>query len=233
MKTFKFFILSICTLFISQSLEARHLLGGSMTYECIEPGRYSFTMTVYRDGNCANCADFDNPAAIAVYNCPVGTNCEDLTQMDAFLSISAPPPTISIFTSDITTCMDGMQISNGDNIQKATYEFELSLPISTSKYIVNYQRCCRDEILSNIQDPSNQGFTLFSEITPLAQQECNSSPIIDDLRATYQVCVGELTQIDFSATDNDNDQITYRICSPIQGGGATLRVRFQFRTIFL
>jgi len=57
---------------------ARHIIGGVMTYRCLNPGTYEFTLKVYRDCNCTNCADFDPVASIGIYRC-VGTNCSPQT----------------------------------------------------------------------------------------------------------------------------------------------------------
>jgi len=48
-------------------VQARHIIGGVMTYTCLGGGDYEFILTLYRDCNCTNCADFDSIAAIGIY----------------------------------------------------------------------------------------------------------------------------------------------------------------------
>ena len=217
----KITLLFCLTFLVGQPIFAGHLLGGHMRYECLSEGEYRITMTVFRDGNCTNCASFDNPAMIGIYRCAANENCEGLSQQDAFIARPVGPLRIDTLQNNSFNCMDGTQLFSA-NIQIATYEFELNLPVETDfKYVISYQRCCRDNKITNIKEPSSQGFTISTELSPSAQQLCNNSPLLA-LDPIQPACIGELTQLDFSASDADSDSLVYTVCSPLQGGGAIL-----------
>ena len=79
-----------CLLLAVGSIQARHIVGGVMTYECLGNGNYAFTLKVYRDCNCTDCANFDPQALIAVYRCGGATNCANLNQNSFFRRIDVP-----------------------------------------------------------------------------------------------------------------------------------------------
>ena len=47
--------------------QAKHIIGGEMTYRCLGNNQYEFTLRVYKDKFCTACADIDPQASIAIY----------------------------------------------------------------------------------------------------------------------------------------------------------------------
>ncbi|MBL0237276.1 MAG: hypothetical protein IPQ02_11870 [Saprospiraceae bacterium] len=92
------------------------------------------------------------------------------------------------------------------------------MPIVTSTYVIAYQRCCRNETISNILNPGDQGAAYTIEITPLAQQVCNNSPLFKKFPPIV-ICVNSHLVFDHSATDPEGDLITYEFCNPYTAGG--------------
>ena len=66
------------------AVQAKHLIGGNITYKCLGNGDYSFTLKVYRDCNCADCAQLDNIADIGIYRCNGDAECGKLRQNSVF-----------------------------------------------------------------------------------------------------------------------------------------------------
>ena len=64
----------LCFLFLLSSTQAnaKHLVGGTISYKIVSHGansnRYAFTMYLYRDCNSVNGAPFDGIAAIGIFN---------------------------------------------------------------------------------------------------------------------------------------------------------------------
>ena len=56
------------TLITPNNARAYHLIGGELTYECLGNDDYTIRLKIYRDCYCTNCADFDNPAYVFIYN---------------------------------------------------------------------------------------------------------------------------------------------------------------------
>jgi gliding motility-associated-like protein len=204
----------IASFLLLTSLQAKHIIGGVMTYECLGNDRYEFTLRVFRDNNCTDCADFDPVAAIGVYRC---NNCTSESQNDPYLQINTP----LLSNIDVDNPDYPCLIPPDVRVQEGLYRFELTLPQSDQSYHISYQRCCRNVTISNILFPENTGATYSIELTPEAQAVCNNTPVFNEFPPTI-ICVGTPLSFDHSATDADGDQLVYSFCSPLNGGGPIL-----------
>lgn len=205
-------------LFLGWNAQARHIIGGDITYECLGNGEYEFTLKIYRDCNCTMCADFDPEAFIAVYRCGNNVSCGSMNQSSFFQRIDVPLQGVPVnIEAPDYPCLIPPNVC----VEEGTYVFTLNLPVSTESYHISYQRCCRNVTINNIIAPDDSGATYTIEITPEAQQLCNSSPIFNDFPPTV-ICAGAPIDFDHSATDPDGDQLVYEFCPPLLGGGPLL-----------
>ena len=206
-------------LLISTLLEGRHIIGGEITYECLGEvngqRRYKFTMRIYRDCACQNCAELDSEAPISIYRCGVKQQCSAFGQNNTFLDFNVRLQTAKKVDPPDFPCL---QLPPNICVEEGFYEFEANLPVSEESYHIIYQRCCRNETISNIVAPGDAGATYSVEITPQAQLACNNSPKFKDFPPTV-ICVNQRLEFDHSATDRDGDQLVYEFCSPELGGG--------------
>lgn len=209
--------LIISALFWGSLLQARHIIGGVITYECLGGGNYEFTLKVYRDCNCTMCADFDPEAFIAIYRCGQGINCSGLNQNSYFKRLNVPLLSSTNIEAPDYPCLIPPDVC----VEEGLYKFTVNLPASTESYHISYQRCCRNITISNIINPSDAGATYTIELTPAAQQVCNNSPVFDAFPPTV-ICAGAPLMYDHSATDPDGDQLVYSFCPPLLGGGPLL-----------
>ncbi|MFN0033494.1 MAG: HYR domain-containing protein [Saprospiraceae bacterium] len=203
-------IFALLFLFAAESF-ATHIVGGGVTYECIgSVGNnriYRFTMKVYRD--CLNGqAPLDDPAHMAIYT----GNFQVNSLFDAFDVDLASVQEVTINQPD---CIDNLpEIC----LQEATYTWEVTLPVINQSYLIEYQRCCRTDAITNIENPGGTGATYYVEITPASQQLCNSSPAFSNFPPVV-ICNNYPLEVDYSATDSDGDQLVYSFCAPFAGGG--------------
>ena len=216
-KQLKFITLIIVLLGLFNQAEARHIIGGNMTYTCLGGDDYRFTLKVYRDCNCTMCAEFDQLAYVAVYRCGNNINCNNLGQNSYFTRVDVPIQSEQPVEAPDYPCLIPPNIC----VEEATYVFELNLPASDESYHISYQRCCRNETITNIINPDDSGATYTIELTPEAQVECNDSPVFNDFPPTV-ICVDAELEFDHSATDPNGDQLVYEFCSPLLGGGPLL-----------
>ena len=218
-------ILGLTLFFFSGNLNARHIIGGVITYECLGGGDYEFTMKIYRDCNCTNCADFDPIAFIAIYRCGDNTDCSALGQNDYLHRVDAPLLSSENVMAPDYPCLIPPNVC----VQEGLYRFKLSdyginLPALTNdSYHITYQRCCRNETINNIIAPDDSGATYTVELTPdiMATSPCNNSPVFNDFPPIV-ICAGSPLVFDHSATDPDGDQLVYEFCAPLLGGGPLL-----------
>lgn len=193
------------------SAEARHILGGYMSYRYVGDS-VQVTMVIYRD--ClGGGAPFDNPASIAVYR--DGVLFQEI--MVTALAIENITPLPSDFPCDATNipviCAE-----------RGTFSFALYLPVSdaTGTYDLVYQRCCRSNGTTNLIDPGASGHSLTVSITPAARQLKNSSPTFSNALPQLFACLHQPNVLDLSATDAEGDTLLYSLCSPLSGGGPIL-----------
>ncbi|MFK8105031.1 MAG: PKD domain-containing protein [Saprospiraceae bacterium] len=185
-------------------LSAKHIIGGEITYVCNGGGVYTFTMKIYRDCS-SDGADFDSPAFIGIYR---GSTFLGKLDVNIDGGINNIPPVIK-------PCLI---LPEGICVQEAVYTFQATLPTVSQSYHIVYQRCCRNNTITNIVDPGDSGATYTVELTPEAQGVCNNSPTYDSFPPIV-ICAGESIDFDHGATDPDGDQLVYEFCSPLLGGG--------------
>ncbi len=210
-------IFSLCALmalFLFPSLvEARHIIGGDITYECLgepSPGmkRWRFTMHIYRDcyGNGAN---FDVPATFSIYR-----GSETVNILHSTYSINNYDYTKLI--PDTPQCVTNIPFVC---VEEAVYSFEATLPVLTNEsYFIVYQRCCRNNTITNIISPGDVGATYTIELTPAAMAVCNNSPSFTNFPPII-ICNNLPLTFNHSATDPDGDILVYSFCQALAGGG--------------
>lgn len=214
---FCLFLLGICC---STPLSAAHIIGGEITYECLGDGsnpntrRYQFIMTIYRD--CAGGgADFDSGPSGA-FEATVSIYKESDSDNPVENLILGGPDVTLIDPNAGNPCLI---VPPDICVQEGIYVFPvLELPIINESYHVAYQRCCRNNTISNIHSPDDTGATFSIEVTAQAQTLCNNSPVFNNFPPPV-ICAGEPLSFDHSATDADGDQLVYEFCSPLRGGG--------------
>ena len=187
-------------------VQATHIIGGEINYTCMGNEQYEVELTVYRD--CffgADNAFFDNPASIAIYD----ANNILLDELRLpFLNNDTLTPIVS------DSCLF---VPSSVCVHTASYRGMVDLPFSTGGYTIVYQRCCRNETITNIIDPLNTGATFTATISDVALMECNSGPKFKNFPPLF-ICVNEPINWDHSANDVEGDSLRYSLCAPYAGG---------------
>jgi gliding motility-associated-like protein len=188
------------------SLNATHIVGGRIGYNCLGGDQYEIVLSIYRD--CYNGdqqAPFDDPAYVAIYD-------QSGVLVD---NISMPLMEDDTLTSFITDpCL---VIIQEVCVHTTTYRKVVTLPFLTGGYTLAYQRCCRNITINNIIDPVATGATFDIKLSELSMQDCNSSPEFINYPAIY-ICADQPLDFDHSAIDVDGDSLVYSLCIPNSGG---------------
>jgi len=191
-----------------------HLVGGDLTYVYNGGNSYTFTLTIYRDCNCPPpCANLDGSINYSIFR---GTT---LTHPGPFNNKTAN----IVGPTQVPISTQGICLATIPNVcvEKGVYTFTEILPPSPQGYTVAYQRCCRNQTIQNIFDPSTEGMTLSVNIPPTGATNNSATwnnfpPII--------ICANNPFEFNHSATDIDGDSLVYSICDPLDGGNATSTV---------
>lgn len=203
-----------------KTAESAHIIGGEITYECLgytrnDPAtnsrRYRFTMKIYRD--ClAPGSNFDStpgnfPASVTLYRGP-----QDTRPMVFYL----PAPRVTRVQPDPgNSCVE---VPQNVCVEQGIFTLETDLPIINESYILSYQRCCRNNTITNITSPERSGATYTIELTAEAQQSCNNSPVFRFFPPIV-LCAGTPFTFDHSGTDAEGDSLVYELCGSLLGGG--------------
>lgn len=212
-----FFILM---LFISDSF-ASHISGGEMIYEYLGPGsvanskRYRFTLKLFRDELCTNCAVMPGQVRIAIYNNDNNSHIASSPFNVAKISETTVP------VSPAPVCMEDPPILN---YHIALYSVVVELNDNVNGYTGAYQTCCRITTLENVATvpPPGQGEGSTYVCTIPGNRQfsgINSSPQFKTILAP--VCYRANFTFDFGATDPDGDSLVYSYCNAYNRGDAT------------
>lgn len=202
--TLKRLITILSILFFQFQLQAAHIVGGDMFYDCIGGNTYRITVKLYRDCLSGG-AEFDSNLPITVFN---GSNI----QIDNF---SIPFPGSSLV--DVFLDNPCITLPGDICVQEAIYTKVVTLPPSGNGYTLAYQRCCRGPAVTNLVVPEEVGLTLTIDIPPSALATCNSSARFSNYPPLV-ICANQNIDFDHSATDPDGDELVYELCTPFHGG---------------
>lgn len=195
-------------------IQAAHIVGGDVTYKCIESNpitkktKFTITYTLYRDV-AGNGAPFDNNAKFGIFEGDQGTN----TWIHRETITANPINKQTVPYDDVCVIVPSSIL-----IEKANYIFDIELPWTTKTYQITYQRCCRNNTITNIVNPGETGAAFSVEIHGNAIQDCNNSPVFNKFPPIL-ICAQKPLNFDHSASDSEGNRLEYEFCTPLQAGG--------------
>lgn len=194
-------------------VQAAHIIGGDMTYRCVEidsinqATTFDIEVIMYRDSKGGG-ANFDDPARFGLFR-GIGQNWEFI---DEFRERPAA-------LEDLTFVEDPcITIPPNVGVQSGKYEFRITINWSDQNYKIAYQRCCRNNTISNLVEPQSTGAVFEIDITPEAQRSCNNSPTFNSFPPIV-LCANNPVELDLSVSDIEGDQVLYEFCAPKASGG--------------
>ncbi|MBE7170659.1 MAG: gliding motility-associated C-terminal domain-containing protein [Williamsia sp.] len=201
-----------------KTASARHGKGGSITYEYKGAGSatgssvYRITVKHYVDCSSANLIEassylgiFDAATNNLIRTVTIARTNTYTLQKNQFSPCINPVPEICFF---VVEYIDNIELA--DNI---------------AGYVLAEQECCRISNIVNVQNSSNYGTTNTNTIPGVISgivYRKNTSPVYAQ-RDTAVICHNAQFTIDFSAVDEDGDQLTYSFCSAKAGASSQNR----------
>ena len=203
---FNFILILVLIFLTSLTLKSAHIVGGEITYRCLDSNRYEITLTLFRD---CNGISFANGAQIGCFNGGTG----------ALVTSTYVPLDTSQFVplNAVSPCLI---IPPGTCLEQATYIDTVTLLPDTNGYDISFSVCCRSNASNNITIPGGffggAGSSFHTRIPP-NDTLCNSSPIFNSYPPVV-LCINDPVYIDYSATDADGDSLSYEFVTPYTGG---------------
>ncbi|HMG16506.1 MAG TPA: gliding motility-associated C-terminal domain-containing protein [Saprospiraceae bacterium] len=193
----------LCLLAGTYQSFATHIIGGELNYTCLGNNKYEITLYVYRDCYFGQ-APFDSPGCVGIFD-NAGTLLDQL-------SMKFNGKTDTIFNQD--PCLFNPP---SVCVERYIYKDTVELPFINGGYTIAYQRCCRNQTITNIESPLEKGATYEIKLTEDALKDCNSSPKFKEWPPVF-ICVNTPLIFDHSAVDIDGDSLVYKLCTPYDGG---------------
>lgn len=211
MRAFKIicFLISIALLYIGNSFAA-HIVGGDFSYRHIAGDRYQIKMKMYRDCGGGG-APFEQSLRVGIYD----------KETDKLVKTVNMPRT-TIYPIRFNTGCTSPQLRC---VETGVFTAEFTMPKeqfqNTQGYYIQWERCCRNDIIKNILDPGATPMAFYMEFpSPYpggGSQQINNSPEFLRDPLNY-LCVGEPFKYDFKIFDADGDELRMKIGIPNAGG---------------
>jgi gliding motility-associated-like protein len=194
------FILSL--FFLSPVVsEAAHIIGGDFSVEWITSNKLRPELKLFRDCNGGG-APFDDVITITIYDSNTDT---------IFGTFEMSFPVIENITlGDECYTPTGLVC-----VEQGTYSDTITLAYNPGGYYMAWERCCRNAVITNIENPDTEGMVFVCTIPSPALH--NSSPVFGDYPSTGYFCIGLENVLNFNVTDPDGDSLVYFFDYPLAG----------------
>lgn len=185
---------------IHQTANASHMLGAEMSYKHVDGQKYQVQYTLYRD-----CSGISAPSNL---NLKISTDyCNYISFHSLELMANSGFELNGICPSMKSNCQGG----NFTGVQVWKYSAEINLPFACSDWIFSVTDCCRNEAISNIDDPSSSA--IYMEAFLDNTQGKNSLGEFTNSQQTY-LTLGQSQKMDASVFDPDGDSLVYTLITP-------------------
>jgi hypothetical protein len=193
---------------------ATHIVGGGFDYRRISGNQYRFTLTLYFDFVNGSVGAKDQQAVCHIFR------KQDNQYMDSLIM------PLSENTSFLAYNNPGCDVITNLKTQVLTYSTDFfmnnSRYNSPAGYYLIWERCCRNHIISNIQEPGATGQTFYMEFPPVFRSNqtfINNSPRFLPISADFP-CINQDFTLPFNAVDQDGDSLRYTLTNPIKGNSS-------------
>ncbi len=191
---------------IAYHSQASHIVGGEFELVHVQDFQYKLNLIQYFDevhGNSEAEDDFAN-AYIFRKKDEVLVEVVRLDRVSSeFIKYTNP------------SCAEGDLVT-----RRIFYSATITLPPARYNdpegYFVVYERCCRNEIISNLVDPGQNGQAFYMEFPPVVKNEkpfVDSSPVLAPPISDY-ACAGRKFYYDLRGADPDGDSLVYSLAVP-------------------
>lgn len=209
-----FFVLTSLLVASSIELEAAHIVGGDVYYTFLRYNAdstrvtYRLEFNMYRD-KFGEGAPFDALATFGIFR-------KNLNGSWVYIDdVGIPPGPVNDVPRTDDPCVEE---PTDIGVEETQYSFEYTFDVINTAYMIAYQRCCRNNSITNIFDPGDTGAVFSIEISGAAMASANSSPRFNEFPPIF-ICANQRLEFDHSATDIDGDIIRYSFCAPLAAGG--------------
>jgi gliding motility-associated-like protein len=201
------FVHSIALFFFSACAYATHIVGGEFEITHIEGDRYLFRQIQYFDVINGTPEAKDQEINASIFR--KADNVFVKSVIMYYQSESYVPYTNPQCTND--------RLVTNRIIYTTEVVLNPSLFSDPGGYYMVWERCCRNNIITNIVQPDETGQTFYLEFPPIrknSEEFRNSSPQLFPPLSDY-ACVNRFYYVDFRGFDPDGDSLAYSLATPL------------------
>ncbi len=195
----------------TNGLNAAHIIGGFMSYECTESdasfSRFAISMDMFRD-KYSDGANFDSPAMIGIYRTLDGVEYEYHNSFNVNVGV------IEDFVYQDPFATDPIDFV----VQWGEYDFDIVIPNDGYTYLIAYQRCCRQVSYVNILNSEEAGYAMQLELTPKAHIAGSRSVNMREVVQPYALPNASYA-IEFPFEESSTFETRYELINPFTSGG--------------
>jgi gliding motility-associated-like protein len=192
---------------------ARHIVGGDFVMTALPTqGRYSLTLNLYNDNIEADPNTYE--ASITVYIFRKSDNFRMTPN-----GIAMTRRSISNVVYENAKCAENRQLATSEIRYTAEISLDPTRYNDPQGYYIIWERCCRNNVITNIQNPGGTGIVFVLEFPAIVQNMVefkNSSPDFKFPNGDY-ICANRPFSFDMGATDADGDELRYSLVTPLAG----------------
>ena len=195
-----------------QLATATHIVGGEIELQYLGPGRtysHRINLNLYFDDILGNPGANDQTVVLGIFRKRDGV----------FLSgIELPRVSSELINYSVPSC-------SVPDLRTRLIRYGLDVTLNPSAfndpggYYISWERCCRNNSISNIVNPGGAASAFYLEFPSIvngSQTVFNSSPVFTNATGDY-ICLNTPFRFDFSAKDPDGDSLVYRMATPLNG----------------
>ena len=168
MKKFVKKSLLLLGLFLALSFQSKatHIVGGDITVKSLGSNNFEITLTLFFDCINGSPAAFDPIVSVGIYD-------KVSNAMQQCVNIA--------FTDSVNLALgDTCYTPPNMCVRKQRYIATVSIPNNPNGYYLEWARCCRNSIISNITNPGGSGNIFYTEIP---------DPAINNSTPTFVLCL--------------------------------------------
>ena len=218
-------LLAFFSVLLSDDIKANHGAGGDITYTCVGPNRYQFTLKLFRDCSgfdmllrapmiVRNSCGYGNPELILYLQDPsTGVNCTGTIGSDCANEISQLcPPELPY-----STCKGGSL----PGMEEFTYVGTVTFSGACDTWSIDYNLSARNYTINLVQAPFVPNFHIQTTMNTRSEP-CNNSPIFINSHPIPYICVNQLINYNFGVVETDGDSLVFSLVSALQNVGANV-----------
>jgi gliding motility-associated-like protein len=196
------------------SAQATHIIGGDMSMRAVgsTPGLFRVQLNQYWDETKTGTGNRDQTVRLLIYRKQNPILVETL-----ILNLQEALPLVF----DNEACAKQRKLNFTEARYYKTYQFDPSRYTDPGGYYIVWERCCRNDELTNAISIGNAGVAMvfYMEFPPMQKNGTsfvNSSPSFGVPNGDY-ICLNKPFTFNVKATDADGDELRYSLVTPLNG----------------